>query len=158
MGEQRTVCFALAALVLAGPVAAANAEFGTVKEAQAMLARAIAEVKADRRAAIEKFNHNAPGFRDRDLFVFCFGASDGIFTAHEGLVAHDVRELRDLAGEAVGEQIFAAAKDGEVARVSYVSRLPGTTHNVLKDAFVRRAGDQVCGVSIYRDAAPTHGN
>jgi hypothetical protein len=158
MGEQRTVCFALVALALAGPAAAGSAEFGTAQEAQAMLARAIAEVNADRRAAIDKFNHNEPAFRDRDLFVFCFGASDGIFTAHEGLVAHDVRELRDLAGEPVGERIFAAANDGDVARVSYVSRLPGSTHNVVKDAYVRRAGDQVCGVSVYRDAAPSHGN
>ncbi|MEJ0078612.1 MAG: chemotaxis protein [Alphaproteobacteria bacterium] len=158
MGEQRTVCFALVALALAGPAAAGSAEFGTAQEAQAMLSRAIAEVKADRRGAIEKFNHNAPGFRDRDLFVFCFGAHDGIFTAHEGLVAHDVREVRDLAGEPVGEKIFAAARDGEVVRVSFMSRLPGTTHNVVKDAYVGRAGDQVCGVSVYRDAATVHGN
>ena len=55
MGEQRTVCFALVALALAGPAAAGKAEFGTAQEAQAMLARAIAEVNADRRAAIAKF-------------------------------------------------------------------------------------------------------
>jgi hypothetical protein len=123
-----------------------------------MLARAITEVNADWRASIDKFNHNEPGFRDRDLFVFCFGARDGIFTAHEGLVAGDVRELRDLAGEPVGERIFAAANEREVTRVSYVSRLPGTTQNVIKDAYVKRAGGQVCGVSVYRDVASVHGN
>lgn len=158
MGEQRTVWIALAALAFASPAAAANAEFGTAQEAQAMLARAITEVSADKRAAIEKFNHNKPGYRDRDLFVFCFGASDGIFTAHEGLVAHDVRQLRDLDGQPFGARIFAAANELQVAQVSYVSRLPGTTQNVLKDAYVRRAGDQVCGVSVYRETAPAHGN
>jgi hypothetical protein len=153
------MCFAFAAaLAVAGPAAAGIAEFGTAQEAQAMLARAIVELNSDWRAAIEKFNHNAPGFRDRDLFVFCFGARDGIFTAHEGLVAHDVRELRDLAGQPFGEQIFTAANEQQVARVSYVSRLPGTTHDVVKDAYIRRAGDQVCGVSVYRETAPAHGN
>lgn len=158
MGKQRTACLALVAWVLAGPAAAGDREFGTAQEAQAMLARAIAEMNADRRAAIEKFNHNKPGFRDRDLFVFCFGSSDGIFTAHEGLVARDVRELRDLAGAPFGAQIFAAASEQQVAQVSYVSRLPGTTQNVVKDVYVRRAGDQVCGVSVYRETAPAHGN
>ena len=123
-----------------------------------MLDRAIIEVNADSRAAIQKFNHNKPGFRDRDLFVFCFGASDGIFTAHEGLVAHDVRLLRDLAGQPFGAQILAVANEREIARVSFISRLPGTTQNVVKDAYVRRAGDQVCGVSVYRETAPVHAN
>jgi hypothetical protein len=152
------MCIALAALALMGPAAAGNAEFGSAQEAQAMLARAIAEVSADSRAAIDKFNHNKPGFRDRDLFVFCFGARDGIFTAHEGLVAHDVRLLRDLAGQPFGEQIFSTANDRQVTRVSFVSRFPGTTQNVVKDAYVKRAGDQVCGVSVYRETAGVHGN
>jgi hypothetical protein len=142
--------FALLALALLSQAAAAEQEFGTVQEAQAMLAQAIAEVKADKRAAIEKFNHNDPRFRDRDLFVFCLNANDGKFTAHEAMVAHHVRELRDTMGNPIGERILRSAREGEIAEIAYVSPRPGSTHIAQKSAYVTRAGDQVCGVSAYR--------
>jgi signal transduction histidine kinase len=156
MGVQRTAGLGLVALAVLAPPPAAGAELGTAQEAKAMLVRAIAAVKADKRSAIDKFNRNDPGFRDRDLFVFCFDARDGTFTAHEALVAQDVRRLRDLAGKPFGEELFAAAKEGQVTQVSYLSRLPGSTQNVTREAYVMRAADQVCGVSAYRDAL--HGN
>ena len=43
-------------------------EFGSADEAKAMLNRAIVEVKADKLAAIEKFNRNETPFRDRGSF------------------------------------------------------------------------------------------
>ena len=73
-------------------------EFGSADEAKTMLNRAIIEVRADRLAAIEKFNRNETPFRDRDLFVFCFNAGDGRFTAHEAMVSWEVRNLRDAKG------------------------------------------------------------
>jgi signal transduction histidine kinase len=156
MGEQRTVCLALIAIALAGPTAAGDADFGTPQEAKAMLARAITEVKTDKRAAIDKFNHNDPGFRDRDLFVFCLNAGDGRFTAHEGMVTHDARELRDPAGDPIGERILHSAREGEVAEIAYRSQMPGSTKRVERLAYVTRIADQVCGVSAYRDAAVSH--
>ena len=115
-----------------------------------MLERAILAVKVDKFGAIGKFNHNDPGFRDRDLFVFCFNVNDGKFTAHEAMVSQDVRTLRDRAGKPFGEDIYRNAKEGQIAEVAYVWPLPGSTRQVLKSAYVARAGDQVCGVSAYR--------
>ena len=92
----RTVfCAVLVSSTYVGSLQASGAaEFGTAEEAKAMLERAISEVKANKLSAIDKFNHNDWPFRDRDLFVFCFNANDGRFTAHEALVAQDVRNLR----------------------------------------------------------------
>jgi hypothetical protein len=63
-------------------VIAAAADFGTAEEAKAMLERAVAEVKEDKAKALDLFNTGEDGFKDRDLYVWCANASDGILTAH----------------------------------------------------------------------------
>jgi len=57
------------------------ADFGTAEEAKAMLERAVAAVKEDKAKALDMFNNGEGGFKDRDLYVFCANASDGIITA-----------------------------------------------------------------------------
>jgi hypothetical protein len=134
----------------AGSASTPDTEYGTAEQAEAMLNRAIAEVKANKLAAIEKFNHNAPQFRDRDLFVFCFNVTDGKFTAHEAFVGSDARKLVDKTGRWYGEKMYQNAREDEIAEVSFVSPLPGSTELVEKRAFVTLIGDQVCGSSAYR--------
>ena len=58
------------------------AQYGTAEEAKAMLGRAIAAVKQDEANALDHFNKGDGGFKDRDLYVLCANASDGIITAH----------------------------------------------------------------------------
>jgi hypothetical protein len=89
--------------------------------------RAIAEMKAYQSIAISKFNHNDPGFRDRDLFVFCFDRKTAKPTAHEALVGWDVRRIRDAAGRATGDAMFATAKEGQLTEIAFLSPIPGTT-------------------------------
>src|SRR6266540_1130795 len=116
------LCTALltSTLVCSGEASFAN-EFGTLEEAKAMLARAVAAVKSDNTAAIAKFNHNDSAFRDRDLFVFCFNGRDGKFTAHEAFVGHDVRALVDPAGKHFGAEMFAAPQEGGTTEVAFLS-------------------------------------
>jgi hypothetical protein len=57
------------------------AEFGTAEEAKAMLEKAVAAVKEDKAKALDMFNKGEGGFKDRDLYVWCANASDGIVTA-----------------------------------------------------------------------------
>jgi hypothetical protein len=56
--------------------------YGTSEEAKAMLEKAVAAVKQDKAKALDMFNKGEGGFKDRDLYVFCANASDGIMTAH----------------------------------------------------------------------------
>ena len=58
------------------------AQFGTAEEAKALLERAVAAVKEDEAKAIDMFNKGEGGFKDRDLYVWCANASDGVLTAH----------------------------------------------------------------------------
>jgi hypothetical protein len=142
------------AMVDAIRAAKSSAEHGTATEAKAMLDRATAAVRADKAAALTRFNHNDPQFRDRDLFVFCFNGKDGKFTAHEALVGQDVRMLRDKTGKPFGEKMYLNAKEGQVDTIGYMSPIAGAPEQASKRADITRIGDQVCGVSFYRFNRP----
>jgi hypothetical protein len=70
------------ALLVAVFSTSAAAQFGTEEEAKAMLTKAVAALKENKATALEMFNKGDGGFKDRDLYVFCANASDGVLTAH----------------------------------------------------------------------------
>ena len=125
------------------------AEFGTAAEAKAMLEKAVAAVKADKAGALAKFAKGEGGFKDRDLYPFC-GGPDGNFTAHPTLNGKSLRDLKDKAGKALGEEMYKVAAEGKVAEVGYMWPRPGQTEPVQKVSFVTKVGDQVCAVGYYK--------
>jgi hypothetical protein len=66
-----------------GPIRAG--QYGTPEEAKAMLERAVAAVKEDKAKALDMFNKGEGGFKDRDLYVACANASDGVVTGRGGI-------------------------------------------------------------------------
>lgn len=139
----------IAGILAASSTLAWAADFGTEAEAKAMLDKAVAAVKADKATALEKFTKGDGGFKDRDLYPFC-GGPDGSFTAHPSLVGKSLKDLKDKAGKALGEEIYKAAREGSVASVSYMWPRPGSTDPVQKVSFVTKVGDQVCAVGYYK--------
>jgi signal transduction histidine kinase len=129
---------------------------GTAAEAKAMLDKAVAAVKADKTKALDMINKGEGGFLDRDLYVFCFNLSDGKAVAAGSnnarkLTGQDVRTLKDATGKAYGEQLYAAAKQGQINEVSYSFPKPGSdTTPVPKVSFVTGVGDLGCGVGYYK--------
>ena len=122
-------------LSLAGS-AYSQAQFGTAAEAGAIEKKAVAELKANEAAALEKFNSATGGFRDRDLYVFCYNMTSGAFTAHinKALIGTDVRTLKEK-DEALplGQRIFdqiKASPEGTITTVSYNFPKPGTQNPV----------------------------
>src|SRR5262245_38452389 len=72
-----TLTFAAAALTFATAVFAQQGQTGTAQEARAMLEKAVAAVKADQAVALAMFIKGEGGFKDRDLYPFCFRIADG---------------------------------------------------------------------------------
>jgi len=140
---------ALGALLLSTSSPAFAGDFGTAEEAKAMLERAVDAIKTNKAAALKKFIKGEGGFKDRDLYPFC-GGPDGNFTAHPTLVGKSLRELKDKAGQALGENIYATAKEGSISGVSYMWPRPGSTEPARKFTFVTKVGDQVCAVGYYK--------
>jgi cytochrome c len=126
---------------------------GTAPEAKALLEKAVAALKANQAEALAKFPKPDGGFRDRDLYVYCFDTGTGKFTAHvnPALMGTDVRALKDAKdGSPLGQKIFDAVKEGTVVTVDYNFPKPGGTEAVPKEAFVTKVGDQGCGVGYYK--------
>ena len=134
-------------LVLTGYVWAGD--YGTPAEAKAMLEKAVAEIKKDKAKALDMFTKGEGGFKDRDLYPYC-GGPDGKFTAHPKLVGQSLKDLKDKAGNALGEEIYAKAKEGVISEVSYMWPRPNETAPVQKVAYFTKIGDQVCAVGYYK--------
>lgn len=126
--------------------------FGTADEARAMLDKAVSELKGNEATAIAKFNMYDGGYRDRDIYVFCFEMGTGKFTAHANpaLLGTDVRTLKEKDGSPLGQKLYDAAKEGTVTTISYNFPKPGGSEPVAKEAFVTRVGNQGCGVGYYK--------
>jgi len=125
---------------------------GTAAEAKAMLEKAVAAVKTDKAKAIDMFNKGEGGFKDRDLYPFCFQISDGkLLAAPERVRGQDARTLKDAKGKTYGEDIFkAATQEGKVNEVSYEFPKPGASTPSPKTSFVTKVGDLGCGVGYYQ--------
>ncbi len=134
-------------LALTAPVFAA--EFGTSAEAKAMLERAVSALKANQGEALANFTKGEGGFKDRDLYPFC-GGPDGNFTAHPKLVGKSLKELKDKAGKALGQEIYATAAPNTISEVSYMWPRPGSSDPVQKVSSITKVGDQVCAVGYYK--------
>jgi hypothetical protein len=90
------------------------AQFGTAEEAKAMLERAVAAVKEDKEKALDMFNKGEGGFKNRDLYVFCANASDGILTAHPYLKGEHLEEIKGKKGFPLGQEIMQNATEGTI--------------------------------------------
>ena len=144
---------ALAVVVVAvATAAAAQGQFGSAAEAKSMLEKAVAELKANEAAALAKFNKGESGFKDRDLYVFCYDMTTGKFTAHvnQSLVGTDVKALKEKDGSPLGEKVFNATKAGAVNTVAYNFPKPGSSDPVPKESYVTQVANQGCGVGYYK--------
>jgi len=131
---------------------------GTATEAKAMLDKARVAVKADKANTLGTINKGEGGFLDRDLYVFCFNIGDGKVVATGStnpaarkVIGLDARTLKDATGKVFGQDLYDAAKEGQITEVSYMFPKPGAdTTPVAKISLVTRVGDLGCGVGYYK--------
>ncbi|MGB3020858.1 MAG: cache domain-containing protein [Methyloceanibacter sp.] len=138
------------ALIFGATLSARSAEYGTKEEARAMLDKAVAAVKADEAQALAMFNDAEGGFRDRDLYVFCANASDGIETAHPTAKGQQLGDIKDVNGFAFGGEILNNATEGSVGEIDYFWPRPGSDTPAAKSTFFTKVGDQICAVGYYK--------
>ena len=131
---------------------------GTATEAKAMLEKAAVAMKADKATTLDTINKGEGGYLDRDLYVFCFNIGDAkvVATGSSNPAARktigvDVRTLKDATGKVFGQDLYDAAKEGQIAEVSYMFPKPGADMTpVAKISLVTRVGDLGCGVGYYK--------
>jgi signal transduction histidine kinase len=129
---------------------AQTAEYGTAEEARAMLEKAVAAVKAGKAKALDMFNKGEGGFRDRDLYVFCANAFDGIETAHPTHRGVKLTDVKDVNGFAAGQEMMRTATEGKINEIAYMWPRPSSDTPVQKVTFFTKIDDQICGVGYYK--------
>lgn len=154
MTRRRAIVIGTAAVVLAtlapSSNAAAQAKYGTQKQARAMLERAVVAMKKDKAKALAMFNKGEGGFRDRDLYVFCANASDGILTAHPYLKGENLTDIVGKKGYPLGKEIMQNATEGKIKEVAYWWPRPGSEKPLEKHSFYTKVEGQNCGVGYYK--------
>lgn len=122
-----------------------------------MLMKTVAAIKADKAKTLELINKAEGGFLDRDLYPFCFNASDGIIVAvaspaGRANIGKDERTIKDATGKAFGQELYDAAQkpEGTITEVEYKFPKPNDPTPSPKLAFVTRVGDLGCGSGYYK--------
>ena len=149
----RNIAFAaiyVAVLVFLTAALARSADYGTAEEARATLDKAVAAVKADKAKALDMFNKGEGGFKDRDLYVFCANASDGVITAHPTHKGEQLADIKGKKGFPLGQEMMKNATEGKVSEVTYWWPRPGSDKPLEKTSFYTKVGDQICGVGYYK--------
>jgi hypothetical protein len=129
---------------------------GTAADAKAMLEKTVAALKADKAKTLDQINKAENGFLVGDIYPFCFNLSDGVNIAVsnpsiKAQLGKDIRMNKGADGDAFGQRIFDAAKDGQINEVSYNWPKPGPDKTpVPKVTFVSAVAGLGCGVGYYK--------
>jgi Single Cache domain 2 len=147
----------VSALALSGAASAQQGQTGTADQAKAMLSKAVAAIKTDQASAFANIDKGENGFREGDLYPYCFNTTDGKVVASPltRFMGTDIRALKEPTGNAFGKGLYAAAQkpEGEITSVGpYMFPKAGTTAPLFpKVSFVERANNDVaCGVGYYK--------
>ena len=142
------------ALMLSTGSFAQQSQPGTAQDAQGMLTKTVAALKADKTNTIAMINKGEGVFLQGDIYPFCFQTTDGKVVATapqlQKFVGTDIRTLKDPTGRVFGPELFAAAKEGKITEVGgYQFPKPGTDTPVPKVSFVTAVSDLGCGVGYF---------
>jgi len=127
----------------------------TADQAKAMLAQAVAAVKADKAKALDMFDKGEGGFRDGNLYVSCFNISDGKFVAtgnpnEREHLGEDGRAFKDVDGNPLKLEATAQKPEGDITIVDIKLPKPGANKRPEPiEIFATKVNDLICEVGYY---------
>ncbi|MBS1143029.1 MAG: chemotaxis protein [Proteobacteria bacterium] len=105
-------------------------------------------------AAAKAFNDTKGRFVHDDLYVFAVNLDSGKFEAHgvnPAWTGTDARDLHDVEGHALIQEMIDLAKTKGEGAVDYVWRNPVTNAVERKRSFIKRVSNSLLGVGYYLD-------
>jgi hypothetical protein len=141
---------AVASALMLSAAAIAQQPGGTAAEAKAMLEKAVTAVKADKAKALNMFIKGEGGFKDRDLYPFCFDNKNGtVLAGPPFVIGKDIRTFKDSTGKEFGKENFKGAIEGKISEVHYLFPRSNDGPPVPKVSFITGVSDLGCGVGYY---------
>ncbi len=142
---------ALIGLSMCGIVRAADQ--GTAPEAEAMVKRAVAEIKsAGAEKAYDEFT-NGKSFKDRDLYIIVYDLNGKNLAqgANPKLVGKELMGLKDPDGKPIIKLFVDLAKEKGKGWVEGYKFLNPVTQKIEgKAMYLERVGDTLVGCGIYK--------
>lgn len=141
--------------VLTATIAQAFAaeEFGTAKEAEAMVNKAVAHIKkAGKEPALADFTAKKPPFSDRDLYVIVTDMN-GTSLAHgqnPKMVGKNLADLKDPDGKAFYKERMELAKAKHSFWQEYRFTDPVSKRVLPKSTYCEREEDMIVCVGTYK--------
>ncbi len=145
----------LAAIVLVffGVGLASAAEYGTPAEAEGMVKKAVAYMKANgKEKAFAEVNNPKGQFTDRDLYVFVYDLN-GKCVAHgfnQKMIGKDLAEMKDPDGKFYVKERIEIAKTKGSGWQDYKFTNPVSKKLEPKTAFVQKHEDLIVGCGVYK--------
>lgn len=146
----------IAALVLGAAVAGTSAfaaDRATTKEAEAMVKKGVAYVKAHpREKAMADISNKKGEFVDRDMYLTVY-TMDGVCLAHganEKMIGKNNMSMRDMDGKEFFRERFDLAKVKDSFWQDYKFADPLTRKIEPKQMYCERAGDVVVCGGVYK--------
>jgi signal transduction histidine kinase len=149
----RTFLVATALSLNLGTAQAKHEEFGTPKEAQALVAKGVASIKKiGAQKTYDAINAKAAGWVDRDLYLTVYDLDGKCLAqgANAKMVGKDLSDLRDADGRLFIKERVDLAKAKPSFWQDYKWNDPITRKMTAKTTYCERHADTVLCVGVYK--------
>ena len=146
-----TYCSLAAALLITSTVTYAD-NFASTKEAEAMVAKAVAAVSSNKDATFKEITGKDKKWIDRDLYPVVYDMN-GKCLAHgqnEKQVGKDLIELADPDGKEFVKERVALAKSKGKFWQDYKFKDPVSQKVLPKSAYCEKAGEMIICAGVYK--------
>jgi cytochrome c len=143
----------IATFVIAGFSALYAAEKGTKVEAEAMVKKAVAFMKANGKdKALAEFSNPSGQFKDRDLYIFAYDLT-GKCVAHganQKMIGIDLSGMKDPDGKEYVKERIEIAKTKGKGWQDYKFPNPVSKQIEMKSAYLEKVDDVILGCGAYK--------
>jgi signal transduction histidine kinase len=143
----------LAVFMLAVSHVAVAAEFGTPAEAEALVKKAITEIKANGKdKAFAEINNTKGKFTDRDLYIFVYDIT-GKCVAHgfnQKMIGKDLVDMKDPDGKFYVKERIEISKTKGKGWQDYKFTNPVSKKVENKTAYIEKVDDLIVGSGAYK--------
>jgi len=130
----------------------AKEQYATKKEAEAMVVKTVAALKANRDKTLEGITAKDAKYVDRDLYAVVYDITGKVLAhgANNKMVGKDLIELKDPDGkEFVKERVELAKSKGKFWQ-DYKFTDPETRKVLPKEAYCETSGNDIICAGIYK--------
>ena len=130
----------------------AKEQFATKKEAEAMVVKAVAALKANRDKTLEEITAKDPKYNDRDLYAVVYDMTGKVLAhgANNKMVGNNLLDMKDVDGkEFIKERMELANSKGKFWQ-EYKFTDPDTRKVLPKEMFCEKVEDMVVCAGVYK--------